>query len=404
MSRTLNPQPSSEIACDWTRQQDLTLRILAAFEIALIAATLPLWTGRHSFPVVPLIDGIRPPAIVDHCVVSMLLAACASIVTLRKKRRWDLVVSGTALIAAIVLCILNQQRLQAWHWLLILGLATSFFRPDASVILIRSVLASVYVCSALSRLGPTAHHGMSAAIVGQLLQMININPENTTGQIANTLCHALNIGELAVGILLIVPQTRRYGILSALLLHSTLLLALGPFGLRHHYGVLVWNICFLCLIPVAFAGPTSPMSQTAPWTNRGSSVATMLIWLFPLSGLFGIADNWPAWQLYSTRPESWTLQIREQDLSKLPENARSHVTAPLPFEDSIYVKLDRWSLAETGSPMYPQSRFQREVIQQVLREFSDDDEFQIQISEPEHLRWWRRVNRTLTTLEELNAE
>ena len=129
--------------------------------------------------------------------------------------------------------------------------------------------------------------------------------------------------------------------------------------------------------------------------------------LFTLSVSFSatlLADNWPAWQLYSTRPESWTLQIRQQDLSKLPESARSHVTAPLPFEDSIYVKLDRWSLAETGSPMYPQSRFQREVIQQVLTEFSDADEFQIQISEPERLRWWRRLNRTLTTLEELNAE
>ena len=41
------------------------------------------------------------------------------------------------------------------------------------------------------------------------------------------------------------------------------------------------------------------------------------MWLFPLSGLFGIADNWPAWQLYSTRPETWTLRIKEADVRYL---------------------------------------------------------------------------------------
>ena len=245
---------------------------------------------------------------------------------------------------------------------------------------------------------------MSAAIVDQLLRMLHINPEIAAGQIGEILCHALNVGELAIGILLTMPKSRGYGISLAMLLHSTLLLALGPFGLQHHWGVLIWNLCFLCLIPVVFAGPYAGLKTIGPVSNWRYFCATTLVWLFPLSGLFGIADNWPSWQLYSTRPESWTLQIRQQDLSKLPESLRPHVTPPTPFDDLIYVKLDRWSLAETGSPMYPQSRFQREVIQQVLREFSDADEFQIQISAPERLRWWRRVNRTLTTLEDLNAE
>ena len=54
--------------------------------------------------------------------------------------------------------------------------------------------------------------------------------------------------------------------------------------------------------------------------------------------------------------------------------------------------------------MYPQSRYQREVIRQVVVGFSAGDEFRIYISKPERWRWWRRVNRTLMTLEELNAE
>ncbi len=404
MSRIVKHNHESDDASYWIRRQNLALRILAGFEIALIAATFPLWTGKHTFPVIPLVPGIRLPAIVDHCIVCVLLTACVYIVAAFKKSRWDSIAFGVGLTAAIVLFMLNQQRLQAWHWLFILGLATSFVRPENSVKLMRSVLASVYVCSALSRFGPTVHHGMSAAIVGQLLRILHINPEIAAGQIGEVLCHALNVGELAVGILLILPGTRRYGILSAMVLHGTLLLALGPFGLRHHWGVLIWNICFLCLIPVIFAGPRTGLKSAGRDSDWGDRIATTFVWLFPLSGLVGIADNWPAWQLYSTRPESWTLQIHEQDLPKLPESVRPHVTSPLPFDDFIFVKLDRWSLSETGSPMYPQSRFQREVIRQVLTGFSDIHEFRIIISEPERWRWWRRVNRTLTTREELMDE
>lgn len=386
------------------------MRILAGFEIALIAATFPLWTGNHDFPVIPLISNITLPMIVDRCLVCILIAACAYIVAAFRNTGRDVIVCAVALTAAVALCILNQQRLQAWHWLFMLGLTTSFFPPAAGLKLLRSVLASIYICSVLSRLGPVAHQGMSAAIVDQLLQLLKINPAIANGSLGEVLCHALNLAELAVGILLLLPASRRYGILSAMLLHCTLLLALGPLGLRHHWGVLIWNLCFLTLIPVAFSGPIRRPNAAAstptavPGLDRVFRAAMFFVWLFPVSGLFGIADNWPAWQLYSTRPESWTLQIRERDLSKLPESVRTHVTAPLPFEDYIFVKLDRWSLAETGSPMYPQSRFQREVIRRVLAEFSETDEFRIHISEPERIRWWLRVNRTLTSMQEQNAE
>ena len=404
MSRIVKSNHESIDTSDWIRRQNLALRILAGFEIALIAATFPLWTGRHAFPVIPLIAGISLPAIVDHGVVCVLLGVCVYIVAAVKKSRWNIIICAVGLTASIVLFILNQQRLQAWHWLFILGLATSFVRPENSLKLMRSVLASVYVCSALSRFGPTAHHGMSAAIVEQLLRILHINPEVAAGQIGEVLCHALNVAELAVGILLILPEMRRYGILSAMLLHGTLLVALGPFGLRHHWGVLIWNICFLCLIPVVFAGPRKGLNSAARDADRGDRIAKTLVWLFPLSGLVGIADNWPAWQLYSTRPESWMLQIHEEDLLKLPESVRPHVTSASPFEDLVIVKLDRWSLAETGSPIYPQSRFQCEVIRQVLTAFSDVDQFRVIISEPERWRWWRRVNRTLSTRQELMAE
>ena len=270
--------------------------------------------------------------------------------------------------------------------------------------LFRSILASVYVCSALSRMAPIAYHGMSAAIVDQLLRMTGIRMEMSDGRMAEVLCQVLNIGELTVGLLLIWPRSRRYGILSAMALHVTLLVALGPLGLRHHNGVLLWNLCFLCLIPVVFSGPVADSHSSRTSRCRNYQAATILIWVFPLSGLVGFADNWPAWQLYSTRPESWVLRIHETDIHYLDEQIRPYVSEPAPLDDWVVVRLDRWSLAETDSPLYPEDRFQCKIIRQVLGPLPDDAEFRVEISEPDQWFWWNRNHRTLTTRSELNAE
>ena len=380
------------------------MRILASFEFVLIMVTWPLWWGHGSFPVIPLINSLSLPVVADRIVVGILLAVCIIVAGSTGQRRWDRIVRTAGLAATLMLCVSSQHRLQAWNWLFVLGLGASLFKPENGLQLLRSVLASIYVCSALSRLAPVAHQGMSAAIVGELSGKIGIKPELIAGMPGEFLCHALNLGELGVGLLLLWPKSRHYGILSAMLLHGTLLLALGPMGLGHHAAVLIWNVCFLCLIPVVFSGPAtaSPSIQTGRrWRYR---TATLCVWLFPLSGLVGIADNWPAWQLYSTRPETWALRIKEADVHYLDYHIQQHIAEPAPLDDWVVVRLDRWSLTETESPLYPEDRFQREVIRRVLTMLPAAAEFRVDISEPERLFWWKRIHRTLTTRAELDAE
>ena len=380
------------------------MRILAGFEFLLIAVTWPLWWGNSSFPVIPLINSRSLPIVADRIIVGVLLAVCMIVAGSTGQRRWDRIVRAAGLAAALMLCVSNQHRLQAWHWLFVLGLGASLFEPENGLQLLRCVLASIYVCSALSRLAPTAHQGMSAAIVDQLLWMIGMKPEAVAGSRGEILCHGLNVGELGVGLMLLLPRLRRYGILSAMLLHGTLLLALGPLGLGHHTAVLIWNVCFLCVIPVVFSGPVKDTPSTQSGQRWSYRAATLFVWLYPLSGLFGIADNWPAWQLYSTRPETWALRIKETDVHYLDNPIQPHVSEPTPLDDWVVVRLDRWSLAETESPLYPQGRFQSEVIRRVLATLPDDAEFRVDISEPERWFWWKRIQRTVVTRSALNAK
>ncbi|RLT04552.1 MAG: hypothetical protein DWI22_16355 [Planctomycetota bacterium] len=380
------------------------MRILAGFEILLIAVTWPLWWGNSSFPAIPLMHDFSLPIVADRIFLCILLTVCIFVAGATGDRPTDKVMRIAALAAALMLCVCNQHRIQAWHWLFICGVATSFFKPQEGLQLFRGLLASIYVCSAFSRMAPLAHVGMSAAIVDQLLWMFGIQPELLAGRVSEILCHGFNLGELGVGLLLLWPKSRHSGMLLAMLLHGTLLLALGPLGLRHHTAVFIWNLCFLCLLPVVFSGriiAAPPLQTGQHWSYR---VASCFVWLFPLSGLFGIADNWPAWQLYSTRPETWVLRVRESSTRDLDQSLQPHISGPAPLGDWVVVRLDRWSLAETESPLYPQARFQRELICRVLAKLPDNAEFSVDISEPQRWFWWKRIHRTLNTRAQMDVD
>ena len=401
----MNNRPSLVHGNDLTNNSEsravLALKCLATFEVILIIATLPLWWGTTAFPQVPLV--VELPPVINQLATVCLMMACTVIVSLPVRDRSQLLTSAglVALICSVILVSSNQHRLQSWHWQMMLNLAWLLILPRRDLLTaMRHTVAAVYVCSALSRISLVPEQGVSGIIVRQLLELAGQSGwQRESAQIAG-LCHVMTLGEFLTGFLLIFSRTQRWGCLGAILLHGSLLLALGPLGLNHHAGVLLWNLCFLCLVPILF-----PLQKTMPQEDPQASLRRTIVvaatWLFPLSGLLGIADNWPSWQLYSSRPETWILSVHEADRKLLPDTVQSFIAEPAPLSDWCAIKLDRWSLEQTKSPMYPEDRFQRAIIRNLLARSKEPIRFQIDISEPEFPLWWKRWQRQINSRDEL---
>ncbi len=384
----------------------LAIKCLAVFEVILIVATFPLWWGASAFPQVPLLIAV-PPAIstaISPIATVCLLMGCAALVVLPNKDPSQLLTKAsiTALVCSFVLIVSNQHRLQSWHWLTMLNLAWLIVLPRKDLLIaMRHTVAAVYVCSALSRISLAPDRGVSGIIVRQLLELAGQSGWETSAVHISKLCNLMTLGELLTGLLLAFPKTQGWGARGAILLHSSLLLALGPLGLNHHAGVLLWNLCFLCLIPILFPLRRTNEQDSSAHAPRRTAVL-LVTWLFPLSGLFGIADNWPSWQLYSSRPESWILSVHESDREHFPETVQTAIADPAPLSEWCVVKLDRWSLEQTRSPMYPEDRFQRAVIQSLLAQVPESVRFRVDISEPEFPFWWKRRVRQINSREDLH--
>ncbi len=383
--------------------------MLAFFELALIAVTWRLWSTAGDVPRVPLLTSAFPSVVFFGASAFLVVGCVSMLLDVSFWAKHKSLTAGITLIAGCVCVLGNQQCLQAWHWLFLLSLGLWLLTdhvawPD----LMQHVLCTIYVCSALSRLTLTPETGITAVLSRQLLQWAGVS-EFRQADLLPGLCHGLSIGELLIGVLLLFRRTRPPGIVAAEVLHVTLLLVLGPFGLNHHAGVLIWNMCLIVLVPIVFRRPERvPAISEGAGTRSARSglpraIVTSIIWLWPLSGLFGFADNWPSWQLYSNRPEIWTLYVRQTDAKLLPESVRSHVGDAGALEEFLPVRLDRWVLEETGSPMYPEDRFQFAIIRWCIREFPENANFEVRVSEPQS-RWWRRTQRVLRTTSELEKE
>ncbi|CAN0351888.1 unnamed protein product, partial [Ectocarpus sp. 4 AP-2014] len=79
--------------------------------------------------------------------------------------------------------------------------------------------------------------------------------------------------------------------------------------------------------------------------------------LAPLATPLGGWDQWPGWALYSPGGERATLYVDRSAIGRLPRGLCPCVETPAdPNEAWHRVRLKDWVLADTRSPLYPQSR------------------------------------------------
>jgi hypothetical protein len=141
-------------------------------------------------------------------------------------------------------------------------------------------------------------------------------------------------------------------------MHVLLLLAVGPLGLGHEWGVQLWNLLFLAQNFVLFRRRTG---QPGPvQTIRGNRVAQALLvvaLVMPAFQPIGGWDIWPSWAVYSTRGGWTTVLVHHEDVEHLPASVRPFVGEPPPLSDWRPIDVDAWSIRDLHCPVYPQPRF-----------------------------------------------
>jgi hypothetical protein len=94
--------------------------------------------------------------------------------------------------------------------------------------------------------------------------------------------------------------------------------------------------------------------------------------------------------LYSPRPEVLQVFVHVDAKDQLPESVQSSIGSPLPLDDWCPVRIDRWSLEQTYSAIYPEDRFQLAVAAKLVDSLQNAEDLRAVLKSPGIPDWWNR--------------
>ena len=362
----------ADIATVEARRATALRRWWAVAGLVLFAATWKLWTPQSEFPQVPLFGWAGSlPSLVDWLAFGVLLTSLTMSLW-KPDDVWNWIAFA---VAASVLIVLDQHRLQPWMWQLLL-IAVCWTtsgrcakRAGETLGCLRLLTISIYFWSAISKLDSNFVGSHGQTLIEAMFRSVGINAVNWPASWKSWLALFLPVGELLVAGGLCWPRTRRAGLIAATALHVGLLLALGPLGLGHRPGVLLWNVAFIGHDWLLFG--TRALGAIA-LSLRASLLILVCVW--PMTERWGLCDRWLAWSVYAARSERVSVTLTDEGLRRLPESAQRCVTdGELP--------LDRWSLTALDVPIYPQLRFQFGVVEWLRQRCGEENLIEVNVQQ-----------------------
>lgn len=382
-------------------------RVWSASALALLAATWKLWTPQHAFPQVPVLAELgKLPDVIDWIALGgTLLALVTVLVAPARSVLWRqglvVFVVATALLMAI-----DQHRFQPWAYqFLIVAVVLATATPRAAFALLRWLTIGIYLWSAWSKCDMTFTHNLGQQFLNSVFSWAGF--ETWPKLLRLVLASLFPTFEVLVAVLLCFPRWWPKAVWASVVLHLVLLLVLGPFGLQHKPGVLLWNIYFIAqnLILFRAASPVVVRDDELPHDEPIAAaalyvVAGALIW--PLVETWNYCDHWPAWSVYAPRVERTSFFVHRSEKDRLPAELQTFLEQATDDENWYLVRLDRWSLELLDTPLYPQNRFQVAGAAGVIHQFGLIRFRIVWFGTAD--RWTgKRVSNTLASLNELEA-
>ncbi len=381
---------------DAARTPGQLLRLLAISALLLCGLTWTLWGGQTVFPQVPFADWLTSAPLwwdtILRLVMCGALLATAGLPAGTRAARRSVLIAAAAMSALILL---DQHRLQPWAWqFLILAVLIGTATADRALVMARLFVVSIYAWSAWSKIdvGFTAEHGRY--LLDGLLAPLGRSTRWWSAESVQYAAMLMPGGELLTALLLAVPQVRRAGIALSIVMHSALLVALGPWGHQHEPAVLVWNGYFILQnlllfgvripssaevanpehaaspLPPIEPEPQPPASDTVapadvrPHVGQSPALAhigPLIAWgaiLLPLLEPWGLFDKWPSWSVYSARTPHMVLFVNREAEHRFPPEWQSALQPAGPqMPGMLRFRYERVSLEQLGAPVYPEIRY-----------------------------------------------
>lgn len=378
-------------------------RIWAAFLLVLVVVTYPLWftalDPRPSLtvPLLPVISFLSGYLTILPSITLLigLIIAVLSRQNIRVQLGWMLVAASL-----LMTFLVDQHRLQPWAYQsFFYALIFSSMDPRTCRKWIMPLAASVYVYSAAGKFDFQFQHTVGQDLITVLTDFMGGLPADIDAANIARLALFFPTVELLAGLGLYLRKTRRLSVIVLILMHVSLLVLLGPWGLDHSWGVLLWNLMLMTQAYFVFwsryetdlpAGsaeaPVAEQTVTAAHHRYESRVFSgcvkfmvVLAILCPLLERSGYWDHWTSWSLYSPHTSRAEIELHRSVMGDLDPRIVEFLEEDEDGDGWHRLSLESWSLGRRFVPIYPQARYQLAIANQLCVSSGLDSQIRVKL-------------------------
>lgn len=320
--------------------------------ISSILLSLHLWVGERSFPLVPVIDNIALPIIIESLVfVCLLLGLLGSIIYPRSRKYLIL-----SIISIAVLAFFDQMRWQPWVYqytfILVALSAVNWEKGDGSgytaLNISRIIFVSIFIWSGIQKINPAFFDQVYPWLSQPVLE---VTPEILHGFISK-MGYLVPFMEIFIGIGLLVESLRKYALIISVAMLGFLLFVLGPLGYNWNSVVWPWDIVMTLGVFILFykANRFSLIQGILKQKLNYQKLVVILFIVMPAFSFFNAWDSYLSFALYSGNTNGG--QVVSEG-----EFGRTDISA--------------WAFDELNVPAYPETRIFKSIARSMCRTSMD---------------------------------
>lgn len=370
-----------------------------------------VWISERVFPLAPVWEALAGWA--DAVAVGLYGTALLLLVALvfwPRHSRGARIVLAVWMALMLVLFLQDQMRWQPWAYLYLLCLVPFLFaarKERALLLAARIVFVATYLWGGIHKLGAPFARFFETTLAPGLLE--------DAGPVTRTLVmgfgRTVPFIEIILGILLMVPKSRRVGVILACVMHAGILLWKGPLGDASNSVIWPWNAGMIALVILLFPKDErllpSKKTESSPALRVVTAMVAVLACVMPFLSLHG---KWPLYlssHLYSGYQQRMLVGLTPSGRAKLGVAFKPYLRESSHWPGYAEIEGMTWAFAELNVPLVSEDAVLLRIAKALVARgaLTDDDGF-FYFDYPMLLkeRGWRRyVPSEIVAMEEFGS-
>lgn len=335
------------------KQTNYLIKGIAFFWFLTKIGSYKTWITERVYPVIPPISSLENiPAFVHQFLFGASLSALLLVVCI-KPNRWLLTV---LFLLEVMSCSLDTVRWQPWEYMylcFLLLVILNFYKRENILILGHLFLVSVYIFSGL--------HKFSRSFLS--LVWLNMFLRDFLGLSMDFILKyklffvglLIPFFEVLLALLLLVSKSKR--VISYLLIgmHVSILIFIGPFGLKYNSIVWLWNFAMIFILGIIYSKPMEGLNKKTIATN---ALFLVLWFVLPVFSFWGNWFQYFSFNLYSGKGYQMNICISQnvKELKPYFEAEPNNFCKGTPC-----INLQEWAFKEIKSAPIPEIEIQRKI-------------------------------------------